>query len=617
MNRAHLAAFLWLRWRLLANQWRRGGTFNAVVMTILVVGCIVLAVPLFFGCVAIGVFALDTAPPATLLYLFDAIVLAFTFFWTIGLLTDLQRTEAFALSKFLHLPVKLSAAFLINYLSSLLRLSLVLFVPVLCGLGIGLAISRGVWLASAVPLVLAFFFMVTMLTYQFQGWLASMMSNPRRRRAIVVGTTAVLMVAFQLPSLLNIFRPSGAQRRAEQSNRLMEQLDDLNRKFAAGEFDAVEHLRRHNIAIEQNQVATEKIRQENAQRWDRTARLANTVLPIGWLPLGVTGAAERNAWPALLGFAGMTLIGSTSLWRAYRTTLRLYQGEFTSHGSVSRPRLVAGTVQGKVGHTRTLLVERKFPGVPEPVAAIALASLRSQLRAPETKVMLLMPILLGVLFASSLFRAPANAAEILRPFAGVGAICLSLFGILQLTANQFGFDRDGFRVYVLSAVPRRDILLGKNLACLPLSLIISSIMITVVQIARPMRIDHFVALAPQFVSMFLLFSMLMNLSSIYAPMPVAAGSLKPAQSKLIPALVQMLLFSLLFPLTQAFTLLPLGIEALLHWQKVATGVPVALLLALGQCAANTVLYYFVLGVQGRLLQDREQKILETVTNRVP
>ena len=274
-------------------------------------------------------------------------------------------------------------------------------------------------------------------------------------------------------------------------------------------------------------------------------------------------------------------------------------------------------MQGKVGHPRTILVERKFRGVPEPVAAIALASLRSQLRAPETKVMLLMPILLGVLFASSLFRAPANAAEILRPFAGVGAICLSLFGILQLTANQFGFDRDGFRVYVLSAVPRRDILLGKNLACLPLSLIISAIMITVVQIARPMRIDHFVALAPQFVSMFLLFSMLMNLSSIYAPMPVAAGSLKPAQSKLIPALVQMLLFALLFPLTQAFTLLPLGIEALLHWQKVATGVPVALLLALGQCAAITVLYYFVLGVQGRLLQDREQKILETVTNRVP
>lgn len=117
--------------------------------------------------------------------------------------------------------------------------------------------------------------------------------------------------------------------------------------------------------------------------------------------------------------------------------------------------------------------------------------------------------------------------------------------------------------------------------------------------------------------MFLLFSMLMNLSSIYAPMPIAAGSLRPAQSKLVPALLQMLLFALLFPLTQAFTLLPLGIEALLHWQKLASGVPVALLLALGQCAVITVLYYFVLGAQGRMLQAREQRILDVVTNRVP
>ena len=617
MIRQHLAAFLWLRWRLLANQWRRAGTFNAVVMTILAVGTVVLAVPLFFGCVALGVFALDDAPPATLLYLWDAVVIAFTFFWTLGLLTDLQRTEAFALSKFLHLPVKLSAAFLINYLSSLLRLSLVVFVPVMCGLGIGLAISRGLWLASAVPLVLAFFFMATMLTYQFQGWLASMMSNPRRRRAIVVGTTALLMLAFQLPNLLNIFRPSGAQRRAEQSARLQQESNELTRAFEAGEFDAAELPRRQQALVEQNQAATDQIQLEHAQRWDRTARLANTVLPIGWLPMGVTAAAEHNAWPVLLAFAGMTLIGSTSLWRAYRTTLRLYQGGFTSRGSATRPRPVAGAVQGKVNQARTLLVERRLPGASEPVAAVALGSLRSQLRSPETKVMLLTPVLLGALFGSALFRSPDDVIELLRPFAGIGAICLSLFGIVQVTANQFGFDRDGFRVYVLSAVPRRDILLGKNLACLPFTLVMSAIMLTVVQIARPMRIDHFVAMAPQFVSMFLLFSMLMNLISIYAPMAVAAGSLKPAQSKLIPILVQMVMFTFLFPLTQMLSLLPFGLEALLRWQGLATGVPIALLLSLGQCAVLVVFYHFVLGAQGRMLQAREQKILETVTNRVP
>jgi hypothetical protein len=341
------------------------------------------------------------------------------------------------------------------------------------------------------------------------------------------------------------------------------------------------------------------------------------VLPIGWLPMGVTAAAEHHAWPLLLGFAGMTLIGSASLWRAYRTTLRLYQGSYTSGDRAIRPQPFAGKAQGKLTHARTLLVERRIPGISEPVSAVALGSLRSQLRSPETKVMLLTPVLLGALFASALFRSPGDVPEMLRPFAGIGAICLSLFGIVQVTANQFGFDRDGFRVYVLSALPRRDILLGKNLACLPITLIMTTIMLAVVQIARPMRIDHFVALVPQFVSMFVLFCMLMNLISIYAPMAVAAGSLKPAQSKLIPVLVQMVMFTFLFPLTQVLSLLPFGLEALLHWQGLATSVPVALLMSLGQCAVLVVFYYFVLGSQGRMLQAREQKILDTVTNRVP
>ena len=50
-----------------------------------------------------------------------ALIVGFLFFWSIGLLTELQRTEPLSLSKFLHLPVSVNGAFLINYLSSLLR----------------------------------------------------------------------------------------------------------------------------------------------------------------------------------------------------------------------------------------------------------------------------------------------------------------------------------------------------------------------------------------------------------------------------------------------------------------------------------------------------------------
>ena len=62
-----------------------------------------------------------------------------------------------------------------------------------------------------------------------------------------------------------------------------------------------------------------------------------------------------------------------------------------------------------------------------------------------------------------------------------------LFGVVQLMSNQFGFDRDGFRVFVLSAARRRDILLGKNLSFAPLVLGMAAIVLVVLQVLCPLR----------------------------------------------------------------------------------------------------------------------------------
>ena len=58
-------------------------------------------------------------------------------------MTELQRTEPLSLSKFLHLPVSVNGVFLINYLSSLLRLSLIIFVPVHAGVCTGAGLRQG------------------------------------------------------------------------------------------------------------------------------------------------------------------------------------------------------------------------------------------------------------------------------------------------------------------------------------------------------------------------------------------------------------------------------------------------------------------------------------------
>ncbi len=52
------------------------------------------------------------------------------------------------------------------------------------------------------PLVFGFFFMVTAWTYCLRGWLAALMVNKRRRRAIIVGVTMAFMLLAQLPNLL-------------------------------------------------------------------------------------------------------------------------------------------------------------------------------------------------------------------------------------------------------------------------------------------------------------------------------------------------------------------------------------------------------------------------------
>jgi hypothetical protein len=184
-------------------------------------------------------------------------------------------------------------------------------------------------------------------------------------------------------------------------------------------------------------------------------------------------------------------------------------------------------------------------------------------------------------------------------------------------ANQFGFDRDGFRVFVLCAAPRRAILLGKNLVLAPLALGMGAILLAILQVLCPMQLDHLLAMVPQYVAMFLLFCIVTNLLSIYAPLHVAAGSLKPSSPKLGTALLQLVMIMVLFPLTQAAMLLPLGIEAAMRFLGWAAGVPIYLVLTLAELAAVVAIYHFALLWQGGLLQAREQKILEAVAKGGP
>jgi ABC-2 type transport system permease protein len=621
VNWQHFRAFVWLRWRLFANQQRRAGKVGIVIGLIVAVlalgGAAVLAVTMFF----VGLYGMKSVSPTAILFTWDGLAAGFLMFWLIGLIAELQRAEALSLDKFLHLPVSLSSAFVINYLASLIRASFIFFVPAMLGLSLGLVFSRGPAMLLLFPLLAAFLLSVSALTYQFQGWLAALMSNPRRRRTVIVVATATIILVAQLPNLLNLAFQRQASSRPNESRARLERWDELNRAVQEKTITQVEFARRKAELDRETNEAKEKSKQEDESAV-RTAELVNAIVPPGWLPYGAMSLAEGNVLPALLGILGLGLFGSASLWRAYRTTLRIYTGNVTKRrpaGAAGRaapevPPRPAEPTKTPVGAAPTFL-ERHVPGLSEQTAAIALAGFRGLVRAPEAKMMLLSPIIMLLVFGSMFLTRPGGLAESTRPWVATGAIAMILIGMGQLFVNQFGFDRAGFRVFVLCSARRGDILLGKNLSFAPLAVGFCLVALIFLEIVYPMRADLFLAALPQAVTMFLLYCLAANLLSILAPMPIAAGSLRPANTRFTAVLLQ---FAFMFglPILWSPALLPFAADSLLDWADIRHGLPVALVLSVAICAGVIVIYRLALNWQGDMLQAREQDILNTVTSQV-
>src|SRR4051812_20064470 len=100
MKRAHLEAFLWLRWRLTVNQFKQSGPGGVILSGILTAviaagAAVTLAIGFFAGLVA-----LRTAPAGTVMVVWDGAIVAFTFLWFAGLMAELQRDDALSLDRF-------------------------------------------------------------------------------------------------------------------------------------------------------------------------------------------------------------------------------------------------------------------------------------------------------------------------------------------------------------------------------------------------------------------------------------------------------------------------------------------------------------------------------------
>ena len=411
MNRNQLKTILWLRWRLTQNQWSKSRGIGAVIGVIVALAFTTLAVLSFGGGLAAGALAFREADAEAIRWTWFGLTIAFLFLWTVGLLSELQRSEAIDLQRLMRLPVALGQMFCFNYVASHLTFSIFLFVPAIVGLTAGLTISKGPLMLLLAPLGSAMIFMISAWTYCLRGWLAAMMTNPRRRRAIIMGLTAAFILLGQAPNLyFNIVRrfdrPSAQGTRSRTRTTRVEEKRTIERIVAAEKF-----------------------------------------IPPLWVAVGADGLAKSNPLPALGATLGFAAIGGLGMRRAYRTTLRFYYGE--TGKKAPAPVKPAFEIERSAQRRKTLL-ELRLPGVPEQALAVATATFRSFLRAPEVKMAwgtsFIVTLIAG---ASILMRGASKMPLAARPFVIIGPMAFTLMMLLQFLTNQFGFDREGFRAFVL------------------------------------------------------------------------------------------------------------------------------------------------------------------------
>ena len=504
----------------------------------------------------------------------------FLFFWMIGLLTELQRSEMIDLQKLMHLPVGLGQMFVVNYLVSHFSLSIILAFPLMIGLGIGLMISRGPEMFLLIPLALSMVLMVTAWTYYLRGWLATMMTNPRRRRTVIMIISLAFILISQAPNLyFNLF-----QNREAQHGNSEERPQPREAREAATK------------PMYENLIA------------------AQGFLPPLWVPLGAQRLTEGNPLPALLGTLGCLGLATLGLRLAYRSTLQFYHGK--SGGKAPVKISGARKNSGPQNQIKTAFLERLIPLVPEQSAAVALATLRSQLRAPEVKMVwgtsLIVTIILGGSFA---FRALPNLPELAKPFIATGSAVLPIYFLAQFFGNQFGFDRDGFRALILSPAERHLILLGKNLAGLPVVAMFGGLLITLTTVRLHLPLTTVLATLWQLASLLLMAGVAGNLLSILVPYRIQPGTMKPTKLPGMAMLVNVL-FQMMFPVA----LLPVFLGPLMQflWHRLhgPDSVPVNLIGSALFCGLMGLVYWQSLAPLGRLLYRRETKILGVITVEV-
>jgi ABC-2 type transport system permease protein len=580
MQWEQLRAVGWLRWRLTRNQWSHDGGLEALSDGLVIVSSLLMAIAAFTGGVVAGWFLKD-ANPDVIMGVWLALTAAFLVFWVMGLLIDLQRSATIDLPRLMHLPVALGQVFVVNYLASHLTVSLTVTVSAILGLAVGMAAARGSEMWLMVPLALSMVLMVTAWTYWLRGWLATLIDTPGRRGLIITLLSLAFVALSQGPNIyFNLFRAA-----------------DRHAGLSAEARAAADESRERDI--------------------DAGVRIAERVVPVLWVSGGARALAEGRVLPSLAGTFGALLLALLGLTGAYRSTLRSYRGETGGRAPTkTRPDPERPHTRGALCTRRFSVVDRRAPAIPEPAAAVALVTLQTMMRASEVLLHWGMSVVVAVVVGASLvLRREAPWSGSASPFVATGAVLVAMFMSVPFFSNQFGFDRDGFRAFVLAPIERRHTLLGKNLASMLPAGGLALILVAGTSVWLHLPALAVLATLLQLVACLLAMAMVGNVASVETPFRLSPGTVSPtrlpAGARLVAALLQ-----LGMPLVLSPAFLPVVVGYL--WNEAGGPPAAAVNAALSGLLALAMGWAYIrsLAPLARRLWQSEEAILRAVTTTI-
>ena len=252
--------------------------------------------------------------------------------------------------------------------------------------------------------------------------------------------------------------------------------------------------------------------------------------PIGFLSSGIDAAnRSANLLPGVIGTACMTAIGVASLFLAYRKSMKQYTGADVATRSSGREAVANSWEQS--------CQFNKLPWTSEAESSVALAELKCLRRAPEVLAAVI-PLIAAVILGGPYLIGMEgySVSPFFKSQLQISVIFLTLIGFPAFLFSTYSYDRDGFRAFMLSPLPRETILHGKNLAIAIPTVICGWFSLLVLQIFLPVGIVWFLAAIIQVPAAYLLMCFLGHIVSIYTPIGFKRGSMQPVNLKLVPAI---------------------------------------------------------------------------------